>query len=81
MGRSQRSGEGEPQRDLGNVDRAWVQLSMGTSTTLHTRHLMGALRFVEPTADHVARASCFSMLSAPTIALPHFFLIRAFSVL
>jgi hypothetical protein len=65
--------------------RAWVQGGLGTSTTLHARHLKASRESSsrsEPAAGHAARATCFfTLVLAPTPALPRFFLSRAFSVL
>ena len=57
--------------------RAWVQGGLGTSTTLHARHLWGrGFRQVRSAADHAARATCF--LLGFMLAFGFF---RAFSVL
>jgi hypothetical protein len=44
--------------------RAWVQGGLGTSTTLHARHLWGrASRQVRSAAGYAARATCFVVLA------------------
>ena len=44
--------------------RAWVQRGLGTSTTLHARHLLGSRETGRSAAGHAARAACFFTLAA-----------------
>ena len=55
--------------------RAWVQRGLGTSATVHARHLMGSLESSSRSAGHAARAACFFV---PVAVLAFF---RALSVL
>jgi hypothetical protein len=44
--------------------RAWVQGGLGTSATLHARHLLGSRETGRLSAGHAARAACFGVLAS-----------------